>query len=391
MIGKITKTTVERLSAGSVLWDTTLVGFGARRQLKHVHYLLRYRLNGYQKFISIGRHGMWTPDTARNEARRLLGLLAARIDPASERARRAETFGAEVERYLGSKRNALKAGTIREVHRYLIVHAKPLHQLPLTKIDRRTIALRLGEVERSSGNATRNRFRSCLSAFFAWAIREGLIEVNPVAGTGKANEGNGRDRVLTETELTALLASLREDDFSDIVRLLLLTGQRREEIGSLKWSEIDLKRNLIVLGPERTKNKRLHELPLSKQAQAIIDRRRLLQHPRYGGSGGNEWVFGRRFTAWSKSKEILDRRLNGMSWRLHDLRRSAATHIAELGVLPHIIEAILNHVSGHKSGVAGIYNRAKYAGEMEIALQRWADYVDRLRTVEASDIRIKAS
>jgi len=379
MIGKITKSTVERLSAGSVLWDTTLVGFGARRQLRHVHYLLRYRLNGRQKFISIGRHGMWTPDTARNEAKRLLGSVAAGIDPASERARRAETFGHEITRYLESKRSAVKARSITEIHRHLVVYAKPLHALPLTKIDRRTIALRLGEIEQASGGVSRNRFRSSLSAFFAWAIREGLTEINPVTGTGKANEGNGRDRVLTEPELAALLKALGKDDFSDIIRLLLLTGQRREEIGGLRWSEIDFGRNLIILPPDRTKNKRLHELPMSTQVQAILDLRRLQKHPRYGGDGGNEFVFGRRFNSWSKSKEILDRRLNGMKpYRLHDLRRSAATHMAELGTLPHVVEAILNHVSGHKSGVAGIYNKARYQDAMRQALQAYGDFIDRL-------------
>jgi integrase len=382
MIGKVTKSAVERLSAGQVLWDTSLVGFGARKQLRHVHYLLRYRLNGHQKFISIGRHGMWTPDTARTEARRLLGLVAARIDPASERARRAETFGAEVERYLESKRSALKARSITEIHRHLRVYAKPLHPLPLTKIDRRTIALRLGEIEQASGGVSRNRFRSSLSAFFAWAIREGLTELNPVTGTGKANEGNGRERVVTEGELTHLVKALGQDDFSDIIRLLVLTGQRREEVGGLRWSEIDWDRNLIVLQPDRTKNKRLHELPMSTQTRSILDRRRLLQHPRFGGKG-NEWVWGRRFTAWSKSKEILDRRLNGMKpYRLHDIRRSAATHMAELGTLPHVVEAILNHVSGHKSGVAGLYNRARYQDQMRAALQTWGDYVDRLNPAE---------
>ena len=111
MIGKITKVAVERLSAGEVLWDDKLIGFGARLQLRHVHYLLRYRLDGNQRFISIGRHGMFTPDTARTEAKRLLGLVAARIDPASERARRGETFGTEVTRYLESKQSALKVRT----------------------------------------------------------------------------------------------------------------------------------------------------------------------------------------------------------------------------------------------------------------------------------------
>src|SRR5215831_18593530 len=143
MLGKITKSTVERLPLNEVLWDQSLVGFGARRQRRHVHYLLRYRLNGHQRFITIGKHGMWTPETPRNEARRLLGLVASKIDPASERVRPAETFGAEVKRYLDRKRPTLKPKTIIEVERHLLVHAKPFHTKRLAEIDRRTIALRL--------------------------------------------------------------------------------------------------------------------------------------------------------------------------------------------------------------------------------------------------------
>jgi len=382
MIGKVTKATVERLATNQVLWDQSLVGFGARRQLRHVHYLLRYRLNGHQKFISIGRHGTFTPDTARNEARRLLGLVASKIDPASERVRPAETFGAEIDRYLDRKQSTLKPRSFKEVRHHLQVHSKPLHRLRLAEIDRRTIALRLAQIEQGSGPGARNRVRSSLSAFFAFAIREGLIDSNPVSGTGKADEGPSRDRTLTHAELTALLNALNADPphtggrgrphlglgpFSDIIRLLVLTGQRRAEIGGLRWSEVDFERGLIVLPPERSKNNRQHELPMSTQVRSILERQ-----PRNG-----EFVWGRKFTSWGNAKASLDRRLNGMAdWRLHDLRRTAATHMAELGVLPHIIEAILNHVSGHRAGVAGIYNRARYEGEMRQALQRWADYID---------------
>src|SRR5262249_32299247 len=150
MLGKITKSTVERLPLNQVLWDQSLVGFGARRQLRHVHYLLRYRLNGHQRFITIGRHGAWTPDTARTEAKRLLGLVASKVDPASDRVRPAETLGAEIARYLERKRPSIKPRTITEVQRHLQVHAKPFHHMPLTKIDRRTIALRLAEIEQAS-------------------------------------------------------------------------------------------------------------------------------------------------------------------------------------------------------------------------------------------------
>jgi integrase len=374
MIGKITKVSVERLGANQMLWDSGLVGFGARRQRRHVHYLLRYRLNGTQRFHSIGRHGAWTPDTARNEARRLLGLVASKIDPANERVTPGETFGAELDRYIERKRSSLRPRSLVEVERYLRVQCKSLHHLPLAGIDRRTIALTLAEIEQRSGPVARNRARTSLSAMFAYAIREGLIDgANPVQGTGKASEGNGRERVLTQDELASILRALGSDPFSEIIRLLVLTGQRRSEIGGLRWSEVDLERGFIVLPPDRVKNGRQHEVPLSTQARAILERQ-----PRR-----NEFVFGVEWNSWSETKAKLDARLEGQSaadrvaaWTLHDLRRSAATHMAELGTQPHIVEAILNHYSGHRAGVAGIYNRARYADEMRSALQRWADRVD---------------
>jgi integrase len=155
------------------------------------------------------------------------------------------------------------------------------------------------------------------------------------------------------------------------VRLLLLTGQRRNEIGKLQWSEVDLARGMIVLPPERTKNSREHSLPLSRQAQAILE---CLPHRNTTG-----FLFGKRgFSDWDRGKQELDQRLGIAPYRLHDLRRTCATGMAELGVQPHIIEAVLNHVSGHKGGVAGIYNRAKYEGEMRDALTKWADHVEAL-------------
>src|SRR5262249_28194073 len=128
--------------------------------------LLRYRLNGHQRFISIGRHGTFTPETARTEARRLLGLVASKVDPASERTRPSETLGAEIDRYLARKQSTLKPRSFKEVSHHLQVHAKPLHRLRLAEIDRRMIALRLAEIEQGSGPGARNRVRSSLSAFF---------------------------------------------------------------------------------------------------------------------------------------------------------------------------------------------------------------------------------
>jgi integrase len=382
--GRITLAALSHLQGW--LWDTQCIGFGARRQKDGVFYYLRFRRNGAQYMKSIGRHGSpWTPDTARNEAKRLLGAVVGGDDPFTKPLA-SESFGHEVGRYLERKRAMMKPRAFEEVERHLTNHAAPLHRLRLGEIDRRTIAARLGEIETASGPVARNRVRSSLSAFFSWAVTEGLLEANPVQGTAKLDEGGSRERTLAPAELRELWSALDDEpnaQFADIVRLLVLTGQRREEIGGLRWSEID--QGLIILGPQRTKNSRQHEVPLSRQAKAIIERQRKRK--------GRDFIFGigeLGFSGWSDCKARLDqgllaarrktnRKAKAMpDWHLHDCRRSCATGMAELGVQPHIIEAVLNHVSGHKAGVAGIYNRARYADEMRTALQKWADHIERI-------------
>ncbi len=385
---KITKLVVERLPAdGKWLWDTTLQGFGVRRQKGGAFYYVRYRLGGGQRIKSLGLHGHLTPDTARAQALAALGKAAVGVDPFPEAAPVAESFGAGVERYLAQRKLKLKPRSFVEVERHLRKDAKPLVTAKLNAIDRRKIAVLLGGIETTNGPFARNQVRASLSAFFSWTVKEGLLETNPVTATAKAEGSGPRDRVLSQEELVTIWRGLGEDRFSNIVRLLILTGQRRNEIGGLRLSEIDFDRGLIVLPPARTKNKRQHELPLSPQASAILRRAingvahnaKLDRNGNGNGKANDVGMFGvNGFGGWFDYKASLDRRVGLAQWRLHDLRRTAATMMAELGVLPHIIEAILNHVSGHKSGVAGIYNRAKYEGEMRAALCKWADYVEGL-------------
>jgi integrase len=404
-VAKINKRAVEQIGPGEVVWDTEVKGFGIRRHTTEaVHYLVRYRFNGLQTFKKIGQHGSvgrngvsLTPDIARTEAKVLLGLVASDTDPKTKEMRPAETFGVEIERYLAKRKEGMKPRAYEEIERHLTKHAKPLHRARLAEIDRRTLTARLTEIETENGPSARNRVRSSLSAFFTWAITEGFIEINPVANTAKADERGSRERVLTQAELAEVWAALPQDHFGDIVRLLILTGQRREEIGGLGWSEVDPARGLIALPPERTKNKRLHELPLSQQAQAIVERqlRRNSRDLIFGfGEGG--------FSGWSGCKERLDQAIltkrresnpkaKGMpDWRLHDLRRTAATGMAELGVLPHIIEAVLNHVSGHKAGVAGVYNHARYIPEMREALALWANHVEAITSPLRKAVSVRA-
>jgi len=370
-VARITKSVVDWLLPGAVLWDTEVLGFGVRAG-KAKHYLLRFRFQGRQTFKRIGTHGSpFTPETARKEARRLLGLIASGVNP-SVKPTKGIVFLEQAERYLAARSRDAKPATLRQMQYHLRTLAAPLHPLTLVQIDRRRIAELLAQVELGSGPAQRNRFRANLSACWNWLVREGLLDVNVVAGTGTATENISRSRVLSEEELRKLWAALGSDGWSDIIRLLLFTAQRRDEIGALAWNEVDLARKMIVLPPARVKNKRQHELPLSHQALTILKRQ--------SRRNDTDFLFGakRGFLNWSDSKAALDKRVGIAEWRLHDLRRSAATGMAELGTQAHIIEAVLNHVSGHKAGVAGIYNRARYEGEMRAALQRWGDHLDHI-------------
>jgi integrase len=211
-------------------------------------------------------------------------------------------------------------------------------------------------------------------------MREGLVEANPVIGTNDPAEAlQSRDRVLNNAELAAVWRACADNDFGKIVKLLILTGARRSEISFLRWSEIS--GNTITIPRSRAKNGVELKLTLPPLAMQILE-----SVPRRGDSvfGKN----GRGYSRWSSGKNKLDTRL-GKSvkpWRLHDLRRSTATGMAEIGIEPHIIEAVLNHISGHKSGVAGIYNRARYSEAMRIALQRWADHIAGLLNGRAGNV-----
>jgi integrase len=357
------------------LWDDRVIGLGVRKQVKGCFYYLRVRHNGSQMMRSIGRHGSpWTPDTARNEARRLLGTLATGTNPFAETLS-AETFGHEVDRYLERKRALLKPRTFVGVEHHLRQQSAPLASLKLAEIDRRTVASLLAKVETDSGPIARNRLRSTLSAFFNFAIAEGIVGDdwrNPVQGTLRVDEGGSRERVLSADELKMLWRSLGDDSFGNIIRLLLLTGCRRDEIGKLTWLEVNLAKREINLPAERCKNGRAHTVPLSTQAVAILER--ILRR------NSSAYLFSdvSGFNDWYRAKQILDGRIGIAEWTLHDLRRTCATNLGELGVRSEVIEECLNHRSGHKRGVAGRYNWAKYADEMRMALTKWADYIDQI-------------
>ncbi|MGB6731094.1 MAG: tyrosine-type recombinase/integrase [Xanthobacteraceae bacterium] len=341
--------------------------------------------------MTLGSNKMLEPSKARDAAKDVLASVRLGRDPAAERAEarvRAsdEPLGAVVDRFLARQEGRLRPRSLTETTRYLKTHWKPLHDLHVVQVRRDSVAKRLGAIAGENGPVAADRARTALSAFFTWAIGEGLCEANPVIGTNKAAQLQSRERVLSDHELKRIWHVLPDNDYGRITRLLILTGQRREEIGGLRWSEIDMATRVITLPGERTKNHRPHDVPLSKptlsilKAQPTRDGREFVfgDGPRRSSQEGEDARQG-GFQGWSKSKTALDEQTKTIGeWRLHDLRRTVATRMAELGVQPHIVEAVLNHVSGHKSGIAGIYNRAACTEEKTAALALWGEHVDRL-------------
>jgi integrase len=360
--------------------------------------------------VAIGSANAINLADARKTAEQLYARVKLGQDPASDKAQArstaAQTFKACADDFLAVKRAELRERSYPDLERHLLKHAKPLHELQLAKITRRDIAPVIASVTKNSGAVTANRVRTSLSTFFSWVLEQGMgADTNPVVGTSR-NKEQSRERVLTPAELRLIWANLGDDHFAAIVRLLALTGQRAGEIAGLCWKEIH--DGMILLPAERSKNHRAHVVPLSSPALAIIDAQ---EH-----RADRDLIFGRGtkpFSGWSNCKERLDARItkaNGGKdiphWTPHDLRRTFATYAGGglpahqlaklsprhkelakgLGIEPHIVEAILNHVSGSRSGVAGTYNRSTYEGPKRVALDLWADHLTAIVEGRASNV-----
>jgi integrase len=368
-----------------VIWDDDLPGFGVRLRGDSKRWLVQYRANAQQRREILGDIRKVKLEAARKAARQRFAQVELGIDPgAAKKAARIATTAAQLtlagvsERYLDAKRPTMRANSHRDAARYFSLHWAPLRHHPIAGITRAEIAAQLQDMIRERGPIAAARARDALSAMFGWAMREGLCEANPCAATNDPGRGRpSRDRVLSMTELVVVWRACRDDDFGHIVRLLMLTGCRRTEIGGLRWDEIDFNRGTLTISAARAKNGRSLTLTLPRVAIDLLRAVPRREGPVVFGGGDAG------FTSWSYATTDLNDCIVAAEckaladWTLHDLRRSVATHLAddEIGIQPHIIEALLNHVSGHKRGVAGIYNRARYDREIGSALQLWSEHL----------------
>jgi integrase len=367
--------------ADVIHFDSALAGFGyrLRRSGNEVRrsWIVQYRRAGASRRLLLGSAEVLSADQARGAAKQVLAKIALGEDPQADKAsRRAAdkfTVAALAEEFLAAKDGTTRPRTFVEACRYLRGgYFKPLHAMPIDQVERRDVAARLLAIARESGTTTAARARATLSELFAWAIGQGLLDHNPVVGTNRPKTPPPRDRVLDDGELAAVWNGAGDDDFGRIVRLLILTGQRRTEVGGMRWQEIDRTKATWTIPAGRAKNGREHTLPLTPLALDII-----ASAPRIVG---RDYLFGPRaagFTSWNRPKQMLDARLGDQikPWTLHDLRRTCATRMCDLGVAPHVVEQILNHQSGHRAGVVGVYNKSRYEAEVKAALALWSDHL----------------
>jgi integrase len=358
-----------------VVWCADVPCFGIRLRGDSKTYIDQTRVNGRVVKSTIGDVNKIALADALAIARKHFAEARLGVHPGADRAKaKAEaaeaklTLGYVSDQYLAAKEGELSNATYEAARRYFEKHWGPLRHLPLSRIDRRLAAARLRELISEHGRSSAARARTNLSALFRWAMGEGLVDHNPTMGTNDPERGiTPRQCVLEDEAIKAVWHACLDDDFGRIVRLLILTGCRRDEIGALRWEEINS--GMLVIREDRVKNRHALRLPLPEAALDI-----LRAIPR----GDGACVFGspgHGFTGWSAAKRKLDARLADASmpnWRLHDLRRTMRTGLGRLGIPPHVAELAINHV---KRGIVKDYDHYSYEGEIGNALAQWASHV----------------
>jgi integrase len=362
--------------------DTLVPGLQLRVGDRAKAWSLLYRVGGRQRRLGLGRWPAVGVADARRLAKDALARAAEGEDPAATRraaAPKLDTFeglAAEyVERHVRPRHKRARE-TEQMIQNKLVARWRGR---PIASITRHDILTVLDAELDAGRERTANKLLVVVRRLFAWAQERGIVESNPAAAIRKPGREQTRDRVLTDQELAGIWHAAGEAGWpwSGLVRLLATTALRRDEIAKLRWPEIDLERRVLILGGDRTKSGRPQETPLNALAVETIE-----ALPRVGDG----WVFpARRFASdnpvsgFAKMKVRLDQLSGVRSWRLHDLRRTAASHMARLGVAPQVLARVLNHSPGAAlPGVLAVYNRHSYDQEARAALDAWSRELERI-------------
>lgn len=369
---KLTDIHVQKLPLPKVgaktYFDDTLKGFAVRvsaggtKAFTLLHGKTRRR-------TALGKYPLVSLHEARSAARRLLAKeTLGQIQESSTSADLA------VEAYLERMSKKLRVGTYKEYSRILNGYFLGTFKGDrLDKITGRALLDRLDKLrERPSEH---NHAFSVFRIFFRWCVRNYYLERSPLEAMTMPNSQRSRERVLSHDELRRIWYAAK-NTHGDIVKLLALTGQRRGEIAGLRSNWINRDEQTITLPSTATKNKAQHTFPYGAMAGELLPKRTGFLFPVV--THDDSETISACFNGWSKAKRMLDETSGVQDWVIHDLRRTFATNLAELGVEPHIIEALLNHRSGIISGVAATYNRARYLRPMREAITKWERELQRI-------------
>jgi integrase len=362
-----------------IYWDSEVRGLGLRlRRAGSRAWVYQYKVAGVDRRIKLGPFPEISPKVARELARKQIAAVWSGNDPAQERreakakaAAPVLTLKVVIDNYLAAKESKLRPASLSEAKRYLYTHWRSLHGWPIVEIQLPQVADIIDRLEKT-GPVSAARSRSQLSSLYKWAMGRGYVQHNPVIASLNPDPRVGRDRVLSDDELRQIWNACEgvARDYCHIVRLLILTGQRRTEIGGMRWSELNTNDRTWTIPGERSKNGNQHTLTLPQAFWSIID-----SIPRRDGIDQLFGFSARGYRNWNIPKQALDRRCSIPPWTHHDIRRTVATRMADIGIQPHVIEAVLNHQSGHKGGVARVYNRSAYTREVKVALAMWSEHV----------------
>lgn len=364
------------------IWDGSTPGFGVRVSASGIKtFVYMYRQHGRKRRVTIGRY----PDIKLADARAHAHELRARVSRGEDPADEVEVgedktrFDVAVDDFVRlhcARHN--RESTRRETERVLKqVFVTRWRRRDLATIGRSEVLRVLDDIVKEGKPSAANHALAAIRKFFNWCVERGLVDQSPCMAIRRPSKVVSRDRVLSDEELAAVwsAADATGFPFGRIVQLLILTAQRRTEVADMRWSDIDFDERVWSIPAERNKSARAHTVPLTDAAVAV-----LASVPRLS----DEFVFpsvgaaNTSFSGFSKCKQRLDAAAGIDPWRLHDLRRTVATGLARQGTLPHVVERLLNHVSGSLGGVAGVYNRFQYLGEMREALDAWSAHVSTL-------------
>lgn len=375
---KLTKSVIDTLPVTvkeTVYWDAGLPGFGVKvTPIGKRVFIVLYRIGGAGSRLrkyTIGPYGRITLAMARAQAQKIFAARLDGRDPAAEKANLRRRLVVDrvdglIETYIAERLSGLRSGprTASRLRNDVIARwgTKSIHE-----IKRQHIVDLVGEVAQRGPGANRN-IAKILKTFFRWCVGRAVIDFSPVEGLNLRPPDRSRDRALDDKELAAVILAARNmpPPFGAILEVLALTGQRREEVAQMTWSEIDEATRTWHISSQRAKNAKAHLVHLSDRVWEIIKNQP--QHSRFVFATAG----GKNFQSFKFAKENLDRLSGVTEWRIHDLRRTVVTGMARLGVPPHVADKILNHQSGTISGVAAVYQKHEFLPERREALDRWS-------------------